>query len=219
MNGIHDMGGMQDMGPLVYEDNEPVFHAPWEARVYVIRRAMGAWRKWTIDSARHAVEVIPPLDYMRMSYYERWLVSTIDLMVKTGLITRAEVESGKPQPGSVKATPPLEAADSSAALVRPTVARPDAGVKAKFKAGERVRARNMHPLGHTRIPRYVRGKLGTIHQDHGIYVFPDAIVEGTGEKPQHVYSVRFEARELWGPQASPRHAVYLDLWDDYLERI
>jgi nitrile hydratase beta subunit len=219
MNGIHDMGGMQDMGPVVYEKNEPVFHAPWEARVYVIRRAMGAWRKWTTDSTRHAVELIPPLEYMRMSYYERWLVSTIDLMIKTGLITRAEVESGNPAPGSVKATPPLKAADSSAALVRLTVARPDAGVKAKFKAGERVRARNMHPIGHTRIPRYVRGKLGTIHQDHGIYVFPDTLVAGLGEKPQHVYSVRFEARELWGSPASPRHAVYLDLWDDYLERI
>jgi len=79
MNGIHDMGGMHGMGPVVYEKNEPVFHAPWEARVYVMRRAMGAWRKWVTDHARHEVELIPPADYMRMSYYERWLVSTIEL--------------------------------------------------------------------------------------------------------------------------------------------
>jgi len=219
MNGIHDMGGMQDMGPLRYEKDEPVFHEPWEGRVYVIRRAMGAWRRWTTDHTRHEIELIPPADYMRMSYYERWLVSTIEIMIKTGQITRAEAESGQPAPGSVKAIPPLKTAVLSAALVRPKVARPDAGVKASFKVGQRVRARNMHPLGHTRLPRYARGKTGTIHLDHGIYVFPDTIVAGQGEKPQHVYSVRFEARELWGPQAAPRHSVYLDLWDDYLEQI
>src|SRR2546426_7652433 len=126
MNGIHDMGGMQDMGPVAYEKNEPVFHESWEGRVYVIRRAMGAWRRWTTDHTRHEVELIPPLDYMRMSYYERWLVSTAELMIKTGLITRAEAESGKPAPGSAKATPPLKAADTSTMLVRPKVARADA---------------------------------------------------------------------------------------------
>ena len=219
MNGIHDMGGMHGMGPVVYEKNEPVFHAPWEARVYVIRRALGAWRKWVTDHARHEVELIPPADYMRMSYYERWLVSTIELMVKRGMISREEIASGKPAPGSVKATPPLKAADASAVLVRPNVERPNAGVKPGFKAGQRVRTRNMNPIGHTRIPRYVRGKVGTIHRDHGIYVFPDTLVHGLGEKPQHVYSVRFEARALWGPQASPRDGIYLDLFDDYLERI
>jgi nitrile hydratase len=219
MNGIHDMGGMQDMGPIRYEKNEPVFHEPWEGRVYVIRRAMGAWRRWTTDHARHQIELIPPADYTRMSYYERWLASTIELIINSGLITREEADSGKPATGSVKASPPLKSADLSTALVRPKVARPEAGVKAKFKVGERVRARNMHPLGHTRLPRYARGKAGTIHLDHGIYVFPDAIVAGQGEKPQHVYSVRFDAGELWGPQASPRHSVYLDLWDDYLEQV
>ena len=219
MNGIHDMGGMQDMGPIRYEKNEPVFHEPWEGRVYVIRRAMGAWKKWTTDHARHEVERIPPSDYLRMSYYERWLVSTEELIIKAGLITRTELESGKPATGSSKATPPLKTADMQSVLVRPKVTRPEANVKARFKAGEHVRARNMHPTGHVRLPRYARGKAGVIHRDHGIYVFPDTIVAGTGEKPQHVYSVRFEARELWGPQASPRHAVYLYLWDDYLENI
>jgi nitrile hydratase len=219
MNGIHDMGGMQDMGPIKYEKNEPVFHEPWEGRVYVMRRAMGAWGRFTTDHTRHEIELIPPGDYIRMSYYERWLVSTAELLVKKGFITRTELESGKPEPGSRKATPPLKAADISSMMGRPKVARPDAPVTARFKIGDRVRARNMHPLGHTRLPRYARGKTGTIHLNHGIYVFPDTIVAGTGEKPQHVYSVRFDARELWGPQASTRHSVYLDLWDDYLEQI
>jgi len=219
MNGIHDMGGMQDMGPIVHEKNEPVFHEPWEGRVYAIRRAMSAWLKWTTDHTRHEIELLPPADYIRMSYYERWLVSTTELMIKVGLITRPEVESGKPAPGAVKATPRLKGVEVASLNVRPKVARPDARVKARFKAGERVRTRNMQPIGHTRLPRYARGRTGTIHVDHGIYVFPDSIVAGLGEKPQHLYSVRFEARELWGPDASARHAVYLDLWDDYLEQI
>ena len=216
MNGIHDMGGTQNMGPVVYEKNEPVFHASWEGRVFALSRAMRAWRKWTTNHTRHEIEKIPSADYLRMSYYERWLVSLTELTIKTGLITRKELQNGKPAAQSAKATPPLRPPDVSPVLVR--AARPEALVKPTFKIGERVRARNMHPIGHTRLPRYARGKAGTIHLDHGVYVFPDAVVAGLGEKPQHLYSVRFEARELWGHEASPRDAVYLDLWDDYLEQ-
>jgi nitrile hydratase len=217
MNGIHDMGGIQNMGPVVHEKNEPVFHDAWEGRVYAMQRAMGAWRKWATDHSRNQIERIPPADYLRMSYYERWLVSVTENTIKAGLITREELETGKPASGSVKATPPLRAPDVSS-ILRPKVSRPDALAKARFKTGERVRARNMHPTGHTRLPRYARGKTGRIHLDHGIYVFPDTLVAGLGEKPQHLYSVRFEARELWGPEASPHDAVYVDLWDDYLEK-
>ena len=95
--------------------------------------------------------------------------------------------------------------------------RRDVRVAPQFKVSQRVRARNMNPNGHTRLPRYARGKMGTIVRDHGVFVFPDTNAEFQGDKPQHVYSVRFAARELWGEQASPRDAVYLDLWDDYLE--
>jgi hypothetical protein len=90
-------------------------------------------------------------------------------------------------------------------------------VAARFQVGQRVRARNMHPVGHTRLPRYARGKFGTIDRDHGVFVFPDTNAHFLGEKPQHVYSVRFAARELWGNQAAPQDSVYLDMWDDYLE--
>jgi nitrile hydratase len=90
-------------------------------------------------------------------------------------------------------------------------------VAPQFKVGQRVRARNINPTGHTRLPRYSRGKLGTIERDHGVFVFPDTNAQFLGEKPQHVYSVRFAARELWGEQAAPRDTVNLDLWDDYLE--
>ena len=88
---------------------------------------------------------------------------------------------------------------------------------ARFTVGQQVRARNIHPTGHTRLPRYARGKLGTIYLDHGVHVFPDTNAHALGEHPQHLYSVRFAARELWGEQASSRDAVYLDMWADYLE--
>ena len=94
-------------GPIEREKNEPVFHARWEARVYALNRATGVWGKWNLDASRHSREVIPPAEYLRMSYYEKWLEGTIGLLLQTGMITQAELESGKPAHGSAKATPPM----------------------------------------------------------------------------------------------------------------
>ena len=217
MNGIHDMGGLQDMGPIQHESDEPVFHAPWEGRAYALNRALGAWGKWNLDASRHEIELLPPADYLRMSYYEKWLQTNSSLAVKHGLITQAELESGKPEPGSPKATPRLTAAMSSRFLGRGIPSSRDPRVWPLFSVGQRVRARNLNPPGHTRLPRYARGRIGTVDRDHGVYVFPDTMAHFQGEKRQHVYSVRFTARELWGEQASPRESVHLDMWDDYLE--
>jgi nitrile hydratase beta subunit len=219
MNGVHDMGGMQDMGSVQYEKDEPVFHAPWEGRVYAMNRALAAWRKWNLDASRRTGELIPPADYFRMSYYEKWLAGLHSLLVERNLLARAEIDSGKPAPGSGKATPPVTPADAMAiATIRPS-ARRDVAVSPRFKVGERVSARNINPTGHTRLPRYARGKTGIVERDHGVFVFPDTNAHLLGEKPQHVYSVRFSARELWGDQAAPQDAVNLDLFDDYLERV
>ncbi len=217
MNGVHDMGGMHGMGPIDYEKNEPVFHSRWEARAFALTRAMSAWGKWNIDASRHSREVIPAAEYLRMSYYEKWVTGLIELLMTSTLVTRAELESGRPSPDLPKATPPLTAEKVSSMLRSGALASRNVLVAPSFKVGQRVRARNMHPAGHTRLPRYTRGKLGTIERDHGVYVFPDTNAQFLGEKPQHVYSVCFAARELWGEQASPRDAVYVDLWDDYLE--
>jgi len=217
MNGVHDMGGMHGMGPIQYEKNEPVFPEPWEARVFALNRAVRAWGKWTGDASRHAVELIPAPEYLRMSYYEQRLHALIGLMVKNGLVTPAEVESGQPAPDSLKATPPLAASDVPGMIAKGRPATREVQVPARFRVGQQVRARNLHPTGHTRLPRYVRGKPGTIYLDHGVHVFPDSSAHALGENPQHLYSVRFAARDLWGDQASASTAVYLDLWDDYLE--
>jgi nitrile hydratase subunit beta len=217
MNGVHDMGGMHGMGPIQYESNEPVFHEPWEARVFALNRAVRAWGKWTTDASRHAVELIPAPEYLRMSYYEQRLYALIELMVKSGLVTHAEVESGQLAPGSHKAAPALISDAVPGMVAKGKPASREVAVAPRFMVGQRVRARNIHPTGHTRLPRYARGKLGTIHLDHGVYVFPDTNADSLDENPQHVYSVWFAARELWGEQASGRDSVYIDMWDDYLE--
>ena len=217
MNGPHDMGGLHGMGPVRIEKNEPVFHARWEGRVYALSIAIRAWNKWNIDTGRHHIELIPAAEYFRMSYYERWFVRLVDLLVETGLVTREEVARGKRARGSPKAVPALPAAQVGSPSGGRAVGRSDAQVAPRYRVGQRVRARTINPAGHTRLPRYARGRLGTIHRDHGVFVFPDTNAHNQGEKPQHVYSVRFAARELWGDQASPRDSVHLDMWDDYLE--
>jgi nitrile hydratase len=218
MNGIHDMGGMHGMGPIHYEKNEPVFHARWEARTLALMRAVGATGKLRgVNNTRSVIESIPAADYLRMSYYERFFTALIERMVASGLVTRAEVNSGRPMKGSPKGVPALTAAEAPALPFRVAAASTMAEVAPRFQVGQRVRARNMHPAGHTRLPRYARSRMGTIERDQGVYAFPDTNAYSLGEKPQHVYSVRFSARELWGEQAKPQDTVYLDLWEDYLE--
>jgi nitrile hydratase len=217
VNGVHDLGGMHGMGPIRAEKNEPVFHEAWEGRAFAVVRAMGAWRKWNLDASRFEREQIPPLDFFRLSYYERWIVGLIGLMMKTGLVTRAELERGTPDPGSVKQSPALNAEAVPSLVSKGASARRNVEVQARFRPGQRVRGRTIHPVGHTRLPRYVRGRLGTVDKDHGVFVFPDTNALFLGEQPQHVYSVRFDARELWGEQAAAKDSVYVDLWDDYLE--
>ena len=212
MNGIHDMGGMQDMGPLQYQKNEPVFHSNWEGRVFAM-----AFAADTPPGFRYQIEIIPPAEYLRMSYYEKWLTALVELLLKGDMITRAELETGKPVPGTHKGKL-LTAAKVQEFLFKGALpSRKVPVVATRFQAGQRVRARNINPVGHTRLPRYTRGKLGTIEMDYGVSNFPDTAEHQLGDKPQHVYSVRFPARELWGEQASPRDSVYVALWEDYLE--
>jgi nitrile hydratase len=217
MNGIHDMGGMQDMGPIEIEKNEPVFHARWEARLAAIGKALGATGRLK-GGLRPPIENLPALEYLRMSYYERRLVSLVERMVAGGLVTHAEVASGRPAEGSAKSAPALVAAKVPA-YMRQTPAMLKDTVPARFQVGQRVRARNINPVTHTRLPRYARGKSGVIERDRGVAAFPDTSVYGQGDRPQHVYSVRFASREVWGSGAAAQDAVYLDLWEDYLESV
>lgn len=216
MNGIHDMGGMQDMGAIEYEKSEPGFHHVWEGRVYAMSSALQNTGKLRLG-LRPPIEAIPPGDYLRMSYYERWITSITERLVASELVSRTELASGRPDAGSAKDAIALSPATAVAAVFKVPATRRDVPAAARFQSGQHVRARNIHPLTHTRLPRYVRGRSGTIERDHGVFVFADTSVYSQGEKPQHLYSVRFAARELWGEQAAPQDSVYLDLYDDYLE--
>ncbi len=215
MNGIHDMGGMHGMGPVEPEPNEPVFHEPWEGRVFALLGGTGRWgrgRNW--GSFRFELESIPAADYLRLSYYERFFTVLVARLLRSDLVTTAELESGeadssRPRPTLLPASPG-ESTGSG---------RLDMEVSARFRPEQRVRARNVHPRGHTRLPRYTRGKHGTVVYDHGVFALQDTDENGQplGDRPQHVYTVRFAAQELWGAQRSTRDAVYVDLWEDYLE--
>ena len=217
MNGVHDMGGMHGMGAVKGEEDEPVFHYPWEGRVFAMVCAMGAWQKWNIDAGRYARELIPPAEYLRISYYEKWYEGLVDLLTSKELVTRTEIENGKPAPESTKVTPPLTPEQIIESAAKRAATKREVSLTPRFQAGQSVRARNINPVGHTRLPRYARGKRGTVDRDYGVFVFPDTNAQFLGENPQHVYAVRFSARELWGEQAKPQDAVYLAMWDDYLE--
>jgi len=217
VNGVHDMGGMQGMGAVRYEKNEPVFHAPWEARVWAMNAALGAFNRWNIDAWRYHIETLPPADYLRMSYYEKWFAAMLKRVVQYGFVTGKELESGKAAAEGVKAVPALTV-EMAHEFARNIPSAKDPSVAAGLQVGQRVRARNINPEGHTRLPRYARGKTGEIVRDHGVYSFPDTAAQGLGDKRQHLYSVQFTSRELWGEAAAAGVVVHLDMWEDYLER-
>ncbi|MBL4721083.1 MAG: nitrile hydratase subunit beta [Alphaproteobacteria bacterium] len=214
MDGIHDMGGMDGFGPIPIEQNEPVFHADWEGRLYAINSVTGAWGRWNIDAGRACMERLAPAVYLQSPYYHRWLYRMENLLVERDMVTRAELDTGKAAGAPVE---PLATEEVFERLRASRSARVDDSVAPKFKVGDTVLVRNIHPKGHTRTPRYARGRRGVIDRDHGVFIFPDTHAEFKGEAPQHLYSVRFTARELWGPDAAESDTVYLDMWDDYLE--
>ena len=215
MNSIHDMGGMDGFGRIEPEHNEPVFHHRWEGRVYALNRAVRRWgrgRNW--PRFRFTLESIPPDEYLSMSYYERWFRMITSWLLGSGLVSEAELETGNAAPGAPK--PEVLPAARTSSLGFGLL---DLDVPARFGPNEGVRASNLHPRGHNRLPRYVRGRRGTVVEDHGVYALQDSDAAGhqPRDRPQHVYSVRFEARELWGERASAGDSVYVDLWEDYLE--
>jgi len=222
MNSAHDLGGMHGFGPInpEPEEEEPVFHAAWEKRVFGLILALVALGKWNIDMGRHARERQHPVDYLRHTYYENWLAGLEKLLVETGLVTAEELATGKVTGPADEATRQrvLKAEHVPTKLARGAPVTMAIDTAPRFKPGEMIRAINRHTLGHTREPRYVRGCLGVIDEYHGAHVFPDCNAKGSREG-RHLYSVRFEASSLWGENATEASAVYVDLWEDYLEPV
>jgi nitrile hydratase len=218
MNGVHDMGGMDGFGAVVREAGEPVFHADWERRLFALVISAMPAADVNIDEFRHAIERIPPGRYLASSYYERWLAAFETLLVERGIVVREELLAKYDGLPEVVGEEIAEAART----VGPDAITGKRGAKApraRFGKGDRVRARNINPSGHTRVPRYVRGKRGVIARDWGVFVFPDTNAHHAGTKPQHCYSVEFQAGELWGKSANRRERLLIDLWEDYLEPV
>ena len=217
MNGPQDMGGQTGFGPVMPETDEPVFHAAWERRVLAFTVAMGATGSWSIDASRHAREKIPALRFWSSSYYEIWLEGLTRLMIEHGLVSKAEAASGRMQVPAKPVKRVLTAEMVPATLAKGGPANRPSDRPRSFAVGDIVRARTIHPAGHTRLPRYARGKVGEIVLVHGTHVFPDSSAHGMGDDPQWLYTVRFSARELWGRE-SPDH-IHIDLWESYLEPV
>jgi len=218
VNGVHDMGGMDGFGKVEPEPNEPMFHEAWEARVLAMVRAMGAAGAFNIDTSRFYREMLPPDVYLGSSYYKKWLLGLEDLLVDKGFLSPDEVAGGH----ALEPSKPLKRGKLTPDNVGATMMRGKFGrtapAAAKFKAGDRVRARNIHPVTHTRLPRYVRGHVGVVELNHGCQVFPDSAAMEAGENPQWLYTVVFDGSELWGPDADPTVKVSIDAFEPYLER-
>ena len=215
-NSIHDMGGMHGFGRVEIEPDEPPFHAEWEGRVLAMQRAMGFTGLWTIDGGRASLEALPPLDYLGSSYYRRWFLGLERRLVSHGLVGEDEITAGHSVRPGIRLNRTLTLADAERGQTRGNFERP-ASAPARFKPGDRVRTRNIHPATHTRLPRYARGKLGTIEAVRGCHVFPDTAALGLGDDPQWLYTVVFPNRELWGEAADPSITVSIDAFEPYLD--
>jgi nitrile hydratase len=216
MNGVHDMGGGQNFGPVVPEADEPRFHDAWEQRVFALTLAMGGARRWNLDQSRTARESLPPARYLASSYYRIWLDGLIVLMLERGLVTAEELGDGRMRDPPVRPFSALTRERVEASLTRGASTARELAGKARFRIGDAVRTREVHPTTHTRLPRYCRGKRGTVIMLHGAHVFPDSNARGDGESPQWLYTVRFDGSELWGADTSAA-SVHVDCWEPYLE--
>lgn len=211
MNSVHDMGGLHGFfGPIEHDvdGNEPLYTQEWEKHVRALAfLVIFSQRRFSAEALRHGIESQPPLDYLRRSYWERWLTTLEHLVVNDGLVTPQELAAGRSS-----GTPPAGPASAAGrwAPLYQTDSLPH------YRVGDRVCAVNRHPAGHTREPHYVRGRLGVVVRHVGAAPLAERAAQHVCA-PQNLYNVRFESRELWGSDATHNEAVYLDLFEDYLE--
>lgn len=218
MNGVHDLGGMHGFGPIERESNEPRFHAAWEARVRALMMLSVGRNYFNLDAFRYGMERLEPAHYLRAPYFERWLASGEANLIEGGFLSLDELNTRtellRQHPETTFSPGPAEPRQR-VMEERPEPAQ--APPRPRFVVGDLVVTRNVHPTGHTRLPRYARGKAGVIGRVYGPQIFPDTNAHGLGEQPQTLYNVRFDGRELWGESAEPDQVLTLDLWDSYLE--
>ena len=216
MNGVHDMGGMHGFGKIEPEPNEPPFHHPWEGRVLAMQRAMSFTRAWNIDMSRDAQERLPARVYLSVSYYHRWALGLERNALEQELIDADEVAAGHALRPAKRVERTMTKNDVDHAFARGSFSRTPSQ-PARFKPGDQMRTKNFNPTGHTRLPRYARGREGVIEKVRGCHVFPDSVATGGGEYPQWLYTVVFDGPELWGANADPTLKVSVEAFEPYLE--
>jgi len=212
MNGIHDMGGMDGFGKVQPQDSES-FHEDWEKQIYVANRLVSTQ---SLNAGRSA-NSLNPVDYLGWGYFGRSLHSLEGRVLRSGLVTEEELKNPEGRLARVDDYQAVRAEEVEARFRTRRGSRIQVEVPPKFQVGDRVMVKNEHPRGRTRRPRYFRGRQGQVHRDRGVWPFPDTVALGLGDKPQHCYSVKFTAIELWGSRGDPRDVVYADLFEDYLE--
>ncbi len=212
-----DLGGLANDDHVQPEPEGELFHAAWQPRALALTLAAGATGTWNIDMSRRQRESLPT--YSQRSYYDIWLTALEGLLQAHGLVTAHELATGQASTPAAPVARVLRRADVAAALAQGSATLRSVAHPAVFATGNRVRARPVGAGHHTRLPRYVWGKIGVIERVHGAHVWADSHAHGLGEQPQWLYTVRFAARDLFGPDAHAGHAVTLDAWEPYLEPI
>jgi nitrile hydratase beta subunit len=231
VNGIHDMGGMHGFGTIQYLREEPPFRKEWEGRMFALLATVTGVGLMNVEEWRHGMERMSPAEYLTSSYYEHWLHSVVDLLDQKGIMSIADLEERMAQMKRRRRTKdgPDKAGRNTKAMLRKEMVagalaagqstRSDVAIEPRFKVGQRVRAKNLQSLGHTRLVRYVRGKVGVVEADFGVFTLPDTMAHGNVPTPQHVYSIAFASEELWGPRANPQNSSRVGLWEDYLDPV
>jgi nitrile hydratase len=220
MDGVHDMGGMHGFGKVVEPGDELAYHERWEPRVFAIQMLVGLQGLCAGPGGRVVREEMDPARYLAASYYERWLYSTEQRLLCAGTIARGDVEAMIDRLGTGETIPEHHDAAMAERMLedlRTPMPMDPPHSEARFGAGQRVRVKRMHPSGHTRCPRYVRGAVGVVQAVRGADPLPDRAEYGEKIDREAVYSVAFSSQELWGPGDDPTWTVSLDLWDSYLD--
>jgi nitrile hydratase subunit beta len=222
VNGIHDLGGTDGLGPVEVSEEEPVWRAEWEKAAFALFAA-NARLGVGLDAIRYGIEQMPPVTYLLSPYYEHWVYATEHYAIKAGVIDEAELDARTqhyvehPEEALPNRKDPELLAFVEAMVKQGASARRESDKAPQFKVGDLVTVLDDSPKGHTRKARYIRGKTGVIVMAHGTFIYPDSAGNGGPDAPEHVYTVKFTNEELWGAEyAEPSAVVYFDVWEPYI---
>lgn len=223
MNGVHDLGGTDGLGPVPVEKDEPVWHADWEKAAFGMFSMPFRAGFFGVDEFRYGIEQMHPAIYLLSPYYEHWVHTAEHYGVARGVLDPEEIEERtryyleNPDAPLPERSDPDLLAFVDGAVKNGAPARRESDKAPAFAVGDRVTVVDDSPRGHTRKARYIRGKTGVIEQAYGTFIYPDSAGNGRGDAPEHVYSVKFTNEELWGPEAAePNGVVYFDVWEPYI---